>query len=47
MSNIDNSFSSLVAKLNEMSETDEKANKHKEIKVIKKQNKSVNTTTPK
>ena len=26
MSNIDNSFSSLVAKLNEMSETDEKAN---------------------
>jgi hypothetical protein len=36
MSNIDNSFSSLVAKLNEMSETDEKANKHKEIKVIKK-----------
>lgn len=36
MSNIDSSFSSLVAKLNEMSETDEKANKHKEIKVIKK-----------
>lgn len=32
----ENSFSSLVAKLNEMSETGETANKHKEIKVIKK-----------
>jgi len=32
----DNSFSSLVAKLNEMSETGAPAKKHKEIKVIKK-----------
>jgi len=32
----DNSFSSLVAKLNEMSETGDQAQKHKEIKVIKK-----------
>ena len=33
---MDNSFSSLVAKLNEMSETGDQAQKHKEIKVIKK-----------
>ncbi len=38
---MDNSFSSLVAKLNQMSETGETAQKHKEIKVIKKAKQSI------